>query len=54
MKQQKHVSPIFLTNNSSSTLVIPHKMAEHLGIDGPSHVTLEEKFGGILIKKLNL
>jgi hypothetical protein len=51
---QKHVSPIFLSNGISSTLVIPHKMAVKCGIDKPCHVTLEDKNGTILIKKLKL
>ena len=54
--KQKHVSPIFLSNGVSSTLVIPIEMARHLGLDKPCHVTLEEnrKQDGILIKKLKL
>jgi hypothetical protein len=54
--KQKHVSPIFMNNKVSSTLVIPREMAKSLGIDKPCHVTLEEnrKQDGILIKKLKL
>jgi hypothetical protein len=52
--KQKYVSPVFLSNNVSSTLVIPHKMAVKVGIDKPCHVTLEDKNGTILIKKLKL
>ncbi|MGB8767223.1 MAG: hypothetical protein WCC79_07860 [Nitrososphaeraceae archaeon] len=52
--KEKHVSPIFLSNGVSSTLVIPHKIAEHLGIDKPCHVTIEEKLQGFLIKKLKI
>jgi hypothetical protein len=52
--KQKHVSPIFLSNGVSSTLVIPIEMARHLGLDKPCHVTLQEKQDGILIKKLRL
>ena len=54
MKKEKHVSPIFLSNHSSATLVIPHKLAKSLGINKPCHVTLEEKLKGILIRKLNI
>jgi len=54
MKKDKHISPIFLSNHCSATLVIPHKMAKSLEINKPSHVTLEEKYGGILIKKLKI
>jgi len=50
--KEKHISPIFLSNGVSSTLVIPKEMAKHLGIDKPSHVTVQEKQGGIFIKKL--
>jgi hypothetical protein len=54
--KQKQVSPIFLSNKVSSTLVIPREMAKSLGIDKPCHVTLQEtrKQDGILIKKLKL
>jgi hypothetical protein len=52
--KDKHVSPIFLSNHSSATLVIPHKMAESLQIDKPCNVILQEKLGGILIKKLKV
>ena len=54
MQSKKQVSPIFLSNGVSSTLVIPHKMAVKAGIDKPSHVVLEEKLGGILIRKLKI
>ena len=54
MKKEKHISPIFLSNHSSATLVIPHKIAKSLGLDKPCHVTIEEKLKGILIKKLKL
>jgi hypothetical protein len=50
----KHVSPVFLSNGTSSTLVIPKDMAVRLKIDKPSNVTLEERLGGILIKKLKI
>lgn len=52
--KQKHVSPIFLSNGVSSTLVIPREMAKHLGIDKACHVTLQERQDGILIKKLKI
>lgn len=52
--KQTHISPIFLSNGVSSTLVIPREMAKHMKIDQPCHVTLQEKNEGIFIKKLKV
>ena len=56
VKTEKHISPIFLSNGISSTLVIPRKMAKSLGLDKPCNVVIEEKekLKGILIRKLKL
>ena len=50
----KKISPIFLSNKVSSTLIIPIDMARKFGLDRPSHVILEETDKGILIKKLEI
>ena len=50
----KKISPIFLSNKVSSTLIIPIDMARKFGLDKPSHVILEETDEGILIKKLEI
>jgi hypothetical protein len=51
---KKDIAPIFLSNGISSTLIIPIGIARHYGLDKPSHVVLEEKEEGILIKKLEI
>ena len=52
-KTGRRISPIYLTNKISSTLIIPIKMAEKYRLNEPNtHVILEETDKGILIKKL--
>jgi hypothetical protein len=53
-ERRKEIAPIFLSNKISSTLIIPISIARRYGLDKPSHVILEEKEEGILIKKLNI
>jgi len=53
-EQNKRISPIFLSNRVSSTLIIPIAMARKFGLDKPSHVILEETDDGIFIKKLEI
>jgi len=54
-EKTKRISPIYLTNKVSSTLIIPIKMAEKFRLNEPNtHVILEETDDGILIKKLNI
>lgn len=53
-KNYKKISPIFLSNKVSSTLIIPIDMARKFGLDRPVHVILEETNEGILIKKLEI
>ena len=50
----RKVAPIFLSNGISSTLIIPISIARRYGLDRPSHVVVEEKEDGILIKPLHL
>lgn len=51
--QKKQISPIFLSNKISSTLIIPIKLAQKFHLNEPNtHVVLEERDEGILIKKL--
>lgn len=52
--KRKKISPIFLSNKLSSTLIIPIDMARKFGLDRPVHVILEETNEGILIKKLEI
>jgi hypothetical protein len=54
LRRQKEVVPVFLSNGISSTLIIPIAMARRYNWDKPSHVVLESKDEGILIKKLEI
>ena len=54
LQRQKEVVPVFLGHGISSTLIIPIAMARHYSLDKPSHVVLEAKDDGIMIKKLEI
>jgi hypothetical protein len=54
LRREKEVVPVFLSNGISSTLIIPIQMARLYHLDKPSHVVLEPKDEGILIKKLEI
>jgi hypothetical protein len=54
MLTHKYISPIFLSNGKSSTVIIPIDLARKYDIDHPSHVTIEDTKKGILIKKLEI
>ncbi len=54
LPRQKEIVPIFLSNGHSSTMIIPIQMARLYHLDKPSHVVLEPKDDGILIKKLEI
>ena len=53
-KKKVRISPVFLSNGISSTLVIPIDLARKYEIDRPSHVTIDDMEDGILIKKLEV
>ncbi len=53
-KQEKQISKTWISGQSSCTLVIPKTIAIEYGIDIPSHVIIEAKPEGILIKKLDI
>jgi bifunctional DNA-binding transcriptional regulator/antitoxin component of YhaV-PrlF toxin-antitoxin module len=50
----KEITKIFLSGRLSATLIIPIEMARRHGLEKPSHVIVEERPEGILIKKLEL
>jgi bifunctional DNA-binding transcriptional regulator/antitoxin component of YhaV-PrlF toxin-antitoxin module len=50
----KAIGKIWMTGQTSPTLVIPRKFAKEYGLDKPSHVVLEKMKEGILIKKFVL
>jgi hypothetical protein len=51
---QKEITRTWLAGQRSCTLVIPKDFAKEYGLDEPSHVILEKKHEGILIKKLEI
>jgi len=53
-KQQKHISKTWISGESSCTLVIPKTIAKAHGINNPSHVVVESKPEGILIRKIEV
>lgn len=54
LENQKKIASTFVSNGISSTIIIPIELARKYAIDKPSHVTIEDTQGGILIKKLVL
>ena len=49
---KKEIIKTWLAGHCSCTLVIPKEFAREYGLDKPSHVVIERKPEGILIKKL--
>ena len=52
IQDRKEVTKIFLSGRLSTTLIIPIEMARRHGLEKSSHVVVEERQEGILIKKL--
>jgi hypothetical protein len=52
MTEIKDVTRTFLTGKLSATLVIPIEIARRNGLEKPTHVIVEERPEGILIRKL--
>jgi hypothetical protein len=48
----KQITRTWLAGHCSCTLVIPKEFAKDYGLDKPSHVVLEKKNDGILIRRL--
>ena len=53
-KLQKQISKTWISGESSCTLVIPKTIAKEHGINNPSHVVVESKPEGILIRKIEV
>ncbi len=51
---QKEIIRTWLTGRTSCTLVIPRDFAKEYRLDEPSHVIVEARPEGILIRKLEL
>jgi len=52
--ENKEIIKTWLAGHCSCTLVIPKEFAREYGLDKPSHVVIEKKAEGILIKKLQV
>jgi hypothetical protein len=52
--EKKEIIKTWLAGQHSCTLVIPKEFAKVYGLDHPSHVVIEGRPDGILIKRLNL
>ncbi len=52
--EKKEITKTFLSGKLSATLIIPIEMARRHGLEKPSHVVVEERPEGILIKKLEI
>lgn len=50
----KQVTKTWITGNSSCTLVIPKGFAKEYGLDKPSHIVIEKRPEGLLIRRLDL
>lgn len=53
-KSGKQIVRSWLAGHCSCTLVIPKDFARDYGLDKPSHVLLEKKEEGIMIRKLEI
>lgn len=52
--ERKEVTKTWLAGQHSCTMVIPKEFARVYGLDQPSHVVIEGKPDGILIRRLHL
>ena len=52
--RNKEITKTWLSGNSSCTLVIPKKFAKEYGLDKPSHVVIEKRAEGLLVRKLDV
>lgn len=51
---QAEIAKTWISGQGSCTLIIKQELAKQYGLDKPSHIIMEPKLDGILIKKLNL
>jgi hypothetical protein len=54
MTEKKEISKTWLAGQHSCTMVIPKEFAKSYGLDQPSHVVIEGRPDGTLIKRLQL
>ena len=50
----KAIAKTWITGNSSCTLVIPKSFAKQYGFDKPTHIIIEKRPDGLLIRKLEM
>jgi hypothetical protein len=50
----KEVTKTFLSGKLSATLIIPIETARRYGLEQPSHVVVEERDEGILIRRIEI
>jgi bifunctional DNA-binding transcriptional regulator/antitoxin component of YhaV-PrlF toxin-antitoxin module len=54
LNKKQEIIKTWLAGQHSCTLVIPKEFAKIYGLDEPSHVVIEGRSNGILIKKLKI
>ena len=52
--KQKKIAKTWISGQRSATLIIERSLAEEYGLTEPSHVVLEKRPEGILIRKLKI
>jgi antitoxin component of MazEF toxin-antitoxin module len=52
--EKKEIIKTWLAGQHSCTMVIPKELAKSYGLDQPSHVVIEGRPDGIMIKRLEL
>lgn len=53
-KKNREVTKTWIQGQNSCVLVIPRSVAKEYGLDSPSHVVVEGRSEGILIRKLEI
>jgi hypothetical protein len=51
---EKEITKIFRSGKLSSTVIIPIRISRRQGLEKPAHVIVEEKDGGVMIRKLEI
>jgi bifunctional DNA-binding transcriptional regulator/antitoxin component of YhaV-PrlF toxin-antitoxin module len=51
---EKEIIKTWLTGQRSCTLIVPKEIAKKYNLDEPSHVVVEERPEGILIRRLEV
>ena len=50
----KEIGKTWITGKKSCTLVIPKRFAKEYGLEKPTHVIVERRSDGLLIRKLEM